>query len=155
MAQTLAAVEEHGLQPSRVVIEVSRGVPALNSTSIVRTLDRCRVEGFSIAIDDFTEGPSYFEMLHRIRPEYVKFERRLVHSVDRDSFKQEALEAIVGECLGLKVATIALGVETRAEWEWLKLRGVTLGQGYLFGIPAEVPVHEVETRLPRPEVPAS
>lgn len=69
---------------------------------------------------------------------------KLIRDIDKDSKKQIIIEGIVGVADKLDIRTIAEGVETRAEAEFLYSVGIELMQGYYFAKPAFQSLPDVE-----------
>jgi len=71
------------------------------------------------------------------RPEYVKFDRKLIAGLDgSDSSRRQMVESLVGMCRQLNISTLAEGVETVGEADACRQAGFELMQGYFFGRPA-------------------
>lgn len=90
-----------------------------------------------VAVDDAGAGVANFRHLVELRPDLVKMDMSLVRGVNADPTRQAL---VVGLCHFARVSNrvvIAEGIETGAERRTLQTLGVSLGQGYLFGRPAE------------------
>lgn len=92
--------------------------------------------GLLTAIDDFGAGYSGLNLLAEFQPNLVKLDMALVHDIDRNHARQAIVGGVLGTCRALGVQVIAEGVESRAEYDWLRSAGVTLFQGYLVARPA-------------------
>ncbi len=71
------AVEDAGLQPQQVVVEVTERFGG-RTAAVVRCLQRLRLQGFKIAVDDVGTGNSGLEMLRQLDAEFVKIDRSIV-----------------------------------------------------------------------------
>lgn len=90
-----------------------------------------------LAYDDFGAGQARLNELVEARPEYVKFDRKLIAGLDgSDSSRRQMVESLVGMCRQLNIATLAEGVETSGEADACRQAGFELMQGYFFGRPA-------------------
>lgn len=128
-------VEEQGLHPRQIVIEVTEEEAITHFDSFAKALVQLRVAGFSVAIDDFGAGFAGLSLLSRFQPEKLKIDRAIVTEIHRDGPRQAIVKAVVECCRSLGITTIAEGVETIDEWRWLNAVGIDLFQGFLFARP--------------------
>lgn len=142
---TLNEVRRLGADPQRFVFEVVETEAVSDTAHLRRIVDFYREAGFRVALDDLGAGYASLNLLAELRPDFVKFDRAMVKGIDQDPFRQKVLAKLIEMAGELDIATIAEGVETRAEWDWLRGRRVDYVQGYLFARPATPP--------PAPEVP--
>jgi len=90
-----------------------------------------------LAYDDFGAGQARLHELVDARPDYVKFDRKMVAGLDRaDASRLRLVESLVKMCKQLGIETLAEGVETAAEADACREIGFELMQGYYFGRPA-------------------
>ncbi|WP_183095794.1 bifunctional diguanylate cyclase/phosphodiesterase [Nocardioides stalactiti] len=123
-----------------IVLEITESDLMDYTSEVMLAISGMRARGAMIAIDDFGAGFSNFQRVVAIRPDIVKLDRSLVQGIDVDPMLQAAVGAarVFAEQTGATV--VAEGIETPAERECLTHLGVTLGQGYLLGRPAPLPV---------------
>jgi len=161
----LAALSNSGLDPARVTIEVTERDVVENPSRLAHALGYLRAHGMRIALDDFGNGHSNFEMWNEIHPDVVKIDRYLIHGLSRSAGRLAIVRSLcqVAESLGTDL--VGEGVEDPADLRVLRDLGVPYAQGFLIARPADHAVHEVsaETRqrlrtaavpvLPRPRGP--
>ena len=137
--QTLAFLEQLGIEPKRVIIEITENQPTFDFEGMRTALLHYRSMGFKIAIDDLGEGFSSLRLWSELRPEFIKVDMHFVQGVDRDPIKLQFLKSIqhIAESCGTQV--IAEGVETEAELRVVKDIGIALGQGYYIARPSPTP----------------
>jgi diguanylate cyclase (GGDEF)-like protein len=137
--QTLAFLKQLGLDPARVIIEITENQPTFDFEGMRDALLHYRGMGFKIAIDDLGEGFSSLRLWSELRPEFIKIDMHFVQGVDRDPIKLQFLKSIqhIAESCGTHV--IAEGVETEAELRVVKDIGIALGQGYFIARPSPTP----------------
>jgi diguanylate cyclase (GGDEF)-like protein len=137
--QTLAFLKQLGIDPGRVIIEITENQPTFDFSAMREALLHYRGMGFKIAIDDLGEGFSSLRLWSELRPEYIKVDMHFVQGVDRDPIKLQFLRSIqqIAESSGTQV--IAEGVETEAELRVVKDIGIALGQGYFIARPSPTP----------------
>ncbi|MFV3288075.1 EAL domain-containing protein [Pseudomonas sp. NY11955] len=140
---TLKLLEQVGLPPSRVVIELTEHTPTDDFQLLSNALHHYRAMGFSIAIDDLGAGYSSLRLWSELRPEYVKIDRHFIDGIHRDPLKREFVGSILQIARASKAQVIAEGIELAQELAVLREMGVDLVQGYLLGRPQEQGVCEV------------
>jgi EAL domain-containing protein (putative c-di-GMP-specific phosphodiesterase class I) len=128
-------VEQHGLSPSRVVIELIES-RIQDMSAVHRFLDTHRERGFLIALDDVGAGNSNLDRIVDLAPNILKLDRSLVSGLDKDYRKQEVFACCMRVAHKLGVVVIAEGIETQSEALACLERGADLMQGYLFARPA-------------------
>jgi len=107
-----------------------------NFTSVYnRVLNRAKRSGFKLAIDDFGAGFSNFELLYHSEPNYIKLDKFLIRDINKDIRKSALTTSIINASKILGITVIAEGVETEAEYYYLKSLNVDLIQGYLIQKP--------------------
>ena len=137
-----AALEDTGLKPQRLELEITETVLLANSDATLATLREIKALGVRIAMDDFGTGYSSLSYLRQFPFDRVKIDRSFVKELGQRADSAAIVRAVVNLCHSLGMATTAEGVETA--WQLAKIAdgsGVSV-QGYLFGKPrpsADVP----------------
>jgi diguanylate cyclase (GGDEF)-like protein len=128
-------IEETGVAPSRVVLEVTEGVLIDNPDEARVRLEALRALGVGLALDDFGTGYSSLAYLQEFRFDKLKIDKAFVGPLGRSPSSQTMVQAIVqlGRALGLTL--LAEGVETEEQRVILRLAGCEELQGYLFAVP--------------------
>ena len=88
-------------------------------------------------MDDFGTGYSSLSYLARLPIEAVKIDQRFVHGLEHNSNDVAITQAIIALSHSLGLRVIAEGVETRAQFDFLKSHGCEAAQGFLIGRPLE------------------
>lgn len=137
--RTLESILEAGLDPRRVVIELTEHKPTFDYKLLSSAISHYRNMGFTVAIDDLGEGFSSLRLWSELRPEFVKIDRHFVHNIQQEPVKTQFLRSIqqIAENCGSRV--IAEGIETLPELQVIKDLGIALGQGYVFAKPQAEP----------------
>jgi PAS domain S-box-containing protein len=94
-------------------------------------------ENVRLAVDDAGAGFASLRHIVELRPQFVKLDMGLVRGIDRDPARQALVAGMVYYACETGCALIAEGIETDAERRVLRRLGVTFGQGFLLGRPAE------------------
>jgi diguanylate cyclase (GGDEF)-like protein len=152
VAQTLAVIEETGIDPHRLKLELTESLLIQNLDGIVDKMRALMRHGVRFALDDFGTGYSSLSYLKRLPLEQLKIDRSFVRDIFTDGDDVAIVRAIVtlGQSLGMQV--IAEGVEEERQWRFLESIGCETFQGYFFGRPAPIAEFEEATGLSmRPE----
>ncbi|ACA88598.1 GGDEF domain-containing protein [Shewanella woodyi] len=144
---TLSLVQELGLSPSQVVIELSEQYPADDIDMLKSCLNHYRNQGFLTAIDDLGTGYSGLRLWSELAPDYVKIDRHFINQIDQSTVKQEFVRSIIELCQNLTCQVIAEGIETQEELAILKQLGIVYCQGYLLGMPDKNPNGKIEAHI--------
>lgn len=132
---TAAGIEELGLRPEDVVFELTETHRPHDKAHLKGILAFYRKAGFAVALDDVGAGWSGLTMLHELRPDYAKIDMDLIRGIQDDPSKQTIVHHLVSIAHEHGIRTIAEGIETEAEADWLRGEGVDFLQGYLYGRP--------------------
>lgn len=92
---TLGLVQELGLNPNQVVIELSEQYPADDIDLLKECLNHYRSQGFMTAIDDLGTGYSGLRLWSELAPDYVKIDRHFIKDIDQSPVKQEFVRSII------------------------------------------------------------
>ncbi|MGI2013397.1 GGDEF domain-containing protein [Shewanella oncorhynchi] len=144
---TLQLLQQLGIAPSQVVIELSEQYPADDIDLLKSCLNHYRSQGFLTAIDDLGAGYSGLRLWSELSPDYVKIDRHFIHQIDSTPVKQEFVRSIVELCQSLTCKVIAEGIETQEELAVLKQLGIVYCQGYLLGRPEVLPCRAMKATL--------
>lgn len=139
---TVQAIDRAGIAHDQVVFEVVESDEFKDSSHLKAIINHYRKSGFLIALDDLGEGYSSLNLLHQVRPDFVKLDMALIRDVHRDPYKASITEKILEIAQNLNVKTVAEGIECVEELNWLQERGATFAQGFLIGKPSPTPVQE-------------
>ena len=99
------------------------------------TLERARRAGHSVAIDDFGTGYSSLQYLHGLPLDALKIDKSFVKSINNDSATSTVTLHIIEMARELSLFTVAEGVETREQSDFLIQHGVDFVQGWLYSKP--------------------
>lgn len=128
-------IKESGIEPYNLELELTEGLLIKNVDESVSKLAALKAQGFRISIDDFGTGYSSLAYLKRFPLNTLKIDRSFVTAVNNDTSNAGIVQAIIAMAKALKFDTVAEGVETPAEFEFLKRHHCDLYQGYFFSKP--------------------
>jgi diguanylate cyclase (GGDEF)-like protein len=131
----LGSVEEFGLQPGLVFVEVSEGANVEEVDLTERVVTNLGKAGIRVAIDDFGVGYSSISRMDLNHIQFLKIDPSLVASVQQDKAKTNICEAAVKLASSLEILSIAEGVETIQQAKFMVKAGCRFMQGYHFSHP--------------------
>jgi len=134
--ETMAVATDYHLPPERVILELLEGEVIHDAMAIANLLTEFRSLGGRVAIDDFGAGYSGLNLLADFQPDFIKIDRNLIHAIEGNGPRQAIVRAIVQVCSDLGIDIIAEGIETPAEFRWLREEHIQLFQGYYLAKPA-------------------
>ena len=145
--ETLEYIEHIGINPDRVIIELTENQPTYDYELMREAVLHYRNMGFQIAIDDLGEGFSSLRLWSELRPEYVKIDMHFIQGINHDPVKLQFVRSIqeIAEKSGTLV--IAEGIEAQTELLVLRDLGVAFGQGYHLGRPNMVPARALPAEV--------
>lgn len=143
--ETLDYMRSLGLEPHRVVIELTENQPTYDYSLLLEAVRHYRSMGLEIAIDDLGEGFSSLRLWFELRPEYVKVDQHFIQNINQDPIKLQFVRSIQQIAENSSTQIIAEGIETRAEFMIIKDLGILLGQGYYIARPNAIPATIIST----------
>ncbi|MEX0753204.1 MAG: bifunctional diguanylate cyclase/phosphodiesterase [Xanthobacteraceae bacterium] len=126
---------ETGIEPSRVVLEITEGVLIDDPDETRKRLDELRALGVRIALDDFGAGYSSLRYLQYFPFDKLKIDSVFVQPLGQSANSGVIVQAIVALGRALDLSVLVEGVETEEQRVLLRLAGCDEMQGYLFGRP--------------------
>ncbi|MCC5635087.1 EAL domain-containing protein [Nostoc sp. CHAB 5844] len=126
-----------GLDPSRLILEITESAIIENSDEATLTLSQLRNLGIELAIDDFGTGYSSLGRLYSLPISVLKIDQSFVRPMNTDNKNLEIIEIIVTLADKLGMAVNAEGVETQEQLELLKRLNCEYAQGYFFSKPLD------------------
>ena len=129
------ALDQAGLDPSQLCVEITETAVMEDSDSIVGGLRALRGLGVHVAIDDFGTAYSSLSYLTRFPVDALKVDRSFVDGLGKDEQASVIVAAIVGLSHALGLSATAEGVETVEQLDALRDLGCDVAQGYYFGRP--------------------
>jgi diguanylate cyclase (GGDEF)-like protein/PAS domain S-box-containing protein len=129
------ALDSSGLPPHCLKIEVTESAVMDDAARTVRILTELKALGVGISVDDFGTGYSSLAYLRTFPIEQLKIDRSFVQEVIDHPESAAIVHGIIGLARSLKLQTVAEGVETVAQREFLRAAGCDKLQGYLFSRP--------------------
>ena len=139
VSQTL---EEAELPPEYLELELTESVAMDKPQNAMAVMGDLHARGVRLSIDDFGTGYSSLNHLKRFSVYKLKIDQSFVRDIATDADDRGIVTAIVQMARSLGFKTIAEGVETQAQREFLEAQGCDEVQGYFFSRP--LPADQVE-----------
>ncbi|HEX2807350.1 MAG TPA: bifunctional diguanylate cyclase/phosphodiesterase, partial [Kineosporiaceae bacterium] len=140
-----------GLEPSRLILEVTESTLGEDRALAVQTLSELRRHGILVAIDDFGTGYSSLSRLTQLPVDILKIDKSFVGGIDSGA-GGSIIAAVTALAEALHLGTVAEGIETAEQAAVVAGFGCRRGQGWLYGRPA--PLSDLALRaVPRGSVP--
>jgi len=136
LAQSVGAtLAESGVSPKLLEVEITESSVMRNVSSSIVTLNELKDLGVRLALDDFGLGNSSLINLKRLPVDTLKIDQSFIRDIATDINDQAIVEAVIAMARALDLGTVAEGVETREQLEFLRMRGCWAVQGYLIQEP--------------------
>ena len=134
--QVLDSLGASTLDPSRFVIELTDRDIVEDAGQLADALGYLRAKGVRLALDDFGNGHSNFELWHELAPEFVKIDRFLIDGIASSASRLAIVKALIEVASSLGSELIAEGLEQERDLLLVRDLGIAYGQGYLLGRPS-------------------
>lgn len=135
LADVATTLEETGLPPSCLDLEITESMLMHNADTAIRTLSALKKMGVTISLDDFGTGYSSLAYLKRFPLDAVKVDRSFVQDIAADSDDASITRAVITMAHHLKLKVVAEGVETPEQLALLISHQCDVIQGYFFSRP--------------------
>lgn len=125
-----ACLAQHRVDPPDITFEMPESSVLNADPDFIERLVRLRMMGFGLAIDDYGTGRSNLQLLARIPFTELKIDRSFVDGASRRRPLGTVLRSFLGLARNLDRMSVAVGVETCQDWDFLQSLGCTYAQGY-------------------------
>lgn len=144
------ALDESGLPPNLLELEITESAAVADPDRVARTMWPLRNRGVRLAIDDFGTGHSNFAAITRLPFDVFKIDQQFVRALSTDPHAPAIVEMILAMAEALGQETVAEGVETKEQADFLLRRACTIGQGYYYSPPLPADEFDAFVRSYRP-----
>jgi diguanylate cyclase (GGDEF)-like protein/PAS domain S-box-containing protein len=143
LIQTIvSAIEESQISPSDIIIEITERTLLDSPDHNQEIITALKHLGVSIALDNFGVGYSSLNYAIRFAPNHLKIDRSFIAAVGQSTSNTMLVESIIELSTKFQMSTVAEGIETHEQLEFLKTKGCNAGQGYFFTHPlSETELH--------------
>lgn len=136
------AIRESGVDPTRLVLELTESVLVEDPEGTTLTLERLSKVGVKTAVDDFGTGYSSLSYLSQLPIDFLKIDRAFLRRIPGTRNDMAIVQAVISLAHSLDLDVIAEGVETRDQLQFLQDHGCRMAQGFYFAEP--VPPEEID-----------
>ena len=135
-------LEEVHLSPQYIELELTESVAMEVPLAAIAVMDELHAHGIRMSIDDFGTGYSSLSYLRKFKINKLKIDQSFVCNIAEDPESRAIVAAIITLADSLGFQTIAEGVETAGQLEFLRQKGCGEAQGYYFSKALDVPQFE-------------
>ncbi len=128
-------LQESGLDPSRLTIEITESALMRDAQSTVRRLSNLKAIGVRLAIDDFGTGYSSLAYLRQFPVDVLKIDRSFVSSMTASAGGMALVRTMLELARALNLETVAEGIEDSDQLNALEMEHCRSGQGFLLAKP--------------------
>jgi EAL domain-containing protein (putative c-di-GMP-specific phosphodiesterase class I) len=128
-------VRETGVEPERIEFEITESMVMRNPDQAAATMSALKSMGFRLSIDDFGTGYSSLARLKRFPLDCLNLDRSFVRGLPEDHEDVAIARGVVALAHSLHLSVTAEGVETAAQFNFLKSIGCDEIQGFLIARP--------------------
>lgn len=128
-------LQEVGLPPEYLEIELTEGTAMNNPQVAINTMNNLHERGIRMSIDDFGTGYSSLSYLKKFKVYKLKIDQSFVRDISTDPEDKAIVSAVINMARSLGLQTIAEGVETVEQLDYLRAQGCDEIQGYYYSKP--------------------
>ncbi|MBA3057642.1 MAG: EAL domain-containing protein [Gammaproteobacteria bacterium] len=128
-------LDEAGLPAGLLELELTEGVAMTDPLGAIAVMNNLHERGVRMSIDDFGTGYSSLSYLKKFQVYKLKIDQSFVRDITEDADDRAIVGAIISMASSLGMQTVAEGVETEGQLEFLKAKGCNEVQGYYFSRP--------------------
>lgn len=139
------ALGQYGIDPSLLELEITETIAMQNVKLVENALKQISDLGVRVSIDDFGTGYSSLQYLSRFKVNTLKIDQSFVRGISLIPDDAIIVSMVVAMAKQLGLDTVAEGVETEVQLDFLRDKGCDLAQGYYFGRP--MPAEELTTKF--------
>lgn len=136
LEQLQKALQDTGLAPHWLELEVTETQVMRQGEASVGILDKIAQLGVHLAVDDFGTGYSSLSYLKRLPISKLKIDQSFVRDITVDPNDTAIVVAIINMAKSLDLEITAEGIETAGQLTLLRAKGCNVGQGFYFSVPA-------------------
>ena len=129
------ALSRTGLAPEFLELEITENVMLIMNEDVRSSLDSLREMGVRLSLDDFGTGYSSLSYLKQLPFHTLKIDQSFVSKIPGQTGDTQIVTTILALAKGLGLEVVAEGIETQAQYDFLREHGCEFGQGYLMSRP--------------------
>ncbi|MDT8427443.1 MAG: EAL domain-containing protein [Pseudomonadales bacterium] len=131
----VAAIEKYAIEPGQLNLEITETALMEYPQHVTPILQALKKIGINIALDDFGTGFSNMAYLSQLSLDALKIDISFIKGIGKDSNAEALVRSVIDLAHNLGLRTIAEGVETEQQRQFLAHHGCDELQGYLYSKP--------------------
>ncbi len=128
-------VDSNGVPRDKYYVEITESAFVEDAKEVIPVINHIRNSGFKVEIDDFGSGYSSFGALADLPFDVLKIDMQFIRSMDNNPKVKDIIKMIINLSKMFNTTSVAEGVETEAQYLFLKESGCDVIQGYYFSKP--------------------
>lgn len=137
-------IKKYEVDPSLIELEMTETTVVEDILTAKKAAESVKKLGFIVSMDDFGTGYSSFNILKDIEIDILKIDKLFFNNLETNRRAQIIIESIIQMCDKLKIKTVAEGIETKKQVNFLKKVNCNMIQGYYFSKP--ITINEFEKK---------
>ncbi len=133
--EIIGYVSSNNIPRDKYYVEITESAFVEDSKEVIPTIEKIRNSGFKVEIDDFGSGYSSFGTLVDLPFDVLKIDMQFIRSMDKNPKVKEIIKMIINLAKVMNAITVAEGVETAEQYDFLKESGCDVIQGYYLSKP--------------------
>ena len=125
----------YGVNAENIELEITESVFINNFEDVIDKIKTLRGLGMRVSLDDFGTGYSSLSYLRQLPIDTIKIDRSFIDNALKDDSSSIIYESVIKMSQKLGFETVAEGVETKEQFNYLRERNIDIVQGYLLGKP--------------------
>lgn len=114
--------KKYGLEPSRIVLEITETMAFADPGHTLATLVRLRMRGFELSMDDFGTGHTNLEQIKDVPLTEIKFDRSLIKGIHKNTRSQAIVEGMARIARELSLRMVAEGLDNEQDYTFIQQR---------------------------------
>ena len=135
---TLKLLKKYNIDSRKIILEITEKC-SQEKKILNEITEHYRVQNFNIALDNVGAAYSGLERICSMNPNFIKIDMKIIRGIESDTLKQSMVKSLVQFCNETGIYSVAVGVETAQELDFLLSVGVQFAQGFFVGIPKKLP----------------
>ncbi|MBR3675206.1 MAG: EAL domain-containing protein [Bacilli bacterium] len=134
-AEIIKATDTYGIPHDKYYLEITESAYSQNKQEILDLVTSLREKGFLVEVDDFGSGYSSLNVITELPFDVLKIDMVFMKKIDQHPMNKDVVMMILALCRRFGVVSVVEGVETEANYRFLKESGCDVVQGYYFSKP--------------------
>ena len=135
---TLKLLKKYNIDSRKIILEITEKC-SQEKKILNEITEHYRIQNFNIALDNVGAAYSGLERICSMNPNFIKIDMKIIRGIESDTLKQSMVKSLVQFCNETGISSVAVGVETAQELDFLLSVGVQFAQGFFIGIPNKLP----------------